>query len=246
MGKPRLDKLLVDRGECDSREKAKALIMAGCVRVNGVRATKAGAPVDDAAILAVDRPEHQYVSRGALKLAAAIAGFGTRVDDRTCLDVGASTGGFTDYLLQHGARSVTAVDVGYGQLHWKLRSDPRVVVLERTNFRHLQPGDLPDTFDLIVVDASFISLRLLLPACLHFLAPRGEIVALVKPQFEVGKGEVGRGGVVRDADKRQRTIDDVASFAATIGLGLEATLESPVHGPKGNVESFVLLRRFPA
>ncbi|MCA9522875.1 MAG: TlyA family RNA methyltransferase [Myxococcales bacterium] len=238
----RLDKLLVDRGLVQSRERARALILAGKVSVNGQRTDKVGCRVATDAEVQLERPDHPYVSRGALKLVAALDGLGIDPTGRRCLDVGASTGGFTDVLLRRGAAAVTAIDVGYGQLDWSLRSDPRVTSLERTNFRHLKPGDLPRDFSLITIDVSFISLELILPVCLHVLVPGGQVLAMCKPQFEVGKGEVGSGGVVRDDEKRRAAIDKVIAVARQLGFTICGEIESPVHGPKGNIETFIWLR----
>lgn len=239
----RLDKLLVDLGLVQSRDRARALILAGKVKVDGRIADKVGSRVAVDAAVELDRPDHPYVSRGALKLVAALDAFALDPNGARCLDVGASTGGFTDVLLRRGAVHVTTVDVGYGQLDWSLRSDPRVTTIERTNFRHMQPGDLPSDFDLVTIDVSFISLELILPVCLHFLAPTGEIVALCKPQFEVGKGEVGGGGVVRSEEKRRAAIDKVIAAATALGFDVTGECESPVHGPKGNIETFLRLTR---
>ncbi|HTT65428.1 MAG TPA: TlyA family RNA methyltransferase [Bryobacteraceae bacterium] len=232
--KARLDRLLVERGLAPTREKAQALIMAGAVLVEGRKAAKPGQPVDDAGhIEVVAAPP--FVSRGGLKLDAAIAHFAIPVAGRICLDVGASTGGFTDCLLQHGAARVHAVDVGAGQLDWKIRTDPRVVVHEKCNARYLRPEDLAERIDLAVCDVSFISATLILPAISQVLQPAGEIVILVKPQFEVGKGQVGKGGIVRDPELHQAACRRVER--AVRELGFEAALmESPILGAEGNRE----------
>jgi 23S rRNA (cytidine1920-2'-O)/16S rRNA (cytidine1409-2'-O)-methyltransferase len=232
--KPRLDRLLVERGLAPTREKAQALIMAGAVLVDGRKAAKPGQPVDaESRIEVLEQPP--FVSRGGLKLAAAIAHFGIRVASRICLDIGASTGGFTDCLLQRGAARVHAVDVGAGQLDWKIRNDPRVAVHEKLNARYLRPEDLGERIDLAVCDVSFISATLILPAVAPLLQPAGEMVILVKPQFEVGKGQVGKGGIVREPELHQaacRRVDD-----AVRQLGFEtALIESPILGAKGNRE----------
>jgi 23S rRNA (cytidine1920-2'-O)/16S rRNA (cytidine1409-2'-O)-methyltransferase len=232
--KPRLDRLLVERGLAPTREKAQALIMAGAVLVDGRKAAKPGQPVDaESRIEVLEQPP--FVSRGGLKLAAAIAHFGIRVASRICLDIGASTGGFTDCLLQRGAARVHAVDVGAGQLDWKIRNDPRVAVHEKLNARYLRPEDLGEPIDLAVCDVSFISATLILPAVAPLLQPAGEMVILVKPQFEVGKGQVGKGGIVREPELHQaacRRVDD-----AVRQLGFEtALIESPILGAKGNRE----------
>ena len=232
----RLDVLVWRRRLAPSRAQAQALILAGKVAVDGRRMTQCGAQVATEADVKLLAEPSPYVSRGGNKLAAGLAVFGCRVQDAVALDVGASTGGFADCLLQAGARRVYAVDVGYGQLHWRLRNDPRVVVRERTNARHLTPDDFPEPMSFLTVDASFISLRLLLPALVPLLAPRAEAVLLIKPQFEVGKGEVGKGGVVRDAKQHQQVLQAVLTTAQSCGLGLRAAIPSPLSGPKGNRE----------
>lgn len=241
MGKERLDILLVERGLAPSRERARALILAGQVVVGDRLVDKAGTKVDDQAPIRVKGADLRYVSRGGLKLEKALAAFDLDVRGRTALDVGASTGGFTDCLLQHGAARVIAVDVGYGQLAWSLREDPRVVNLERTNIRHLEPGALAETPDLAVIDASFISLEKVLPPTLLLLADRADVVALIKPQFEVGKGQVGKGGVVRDPEQHQRVVDRVRCFAEQLGCEVLGLDESPILGPKGNREFLIHL-----
>jgi 23S rRNA (cytidine1920-2'-O)/16S rRNA (cytidine1409-2'-O)-methyltransferase len=239
-GKQRIDKILVERGLAPSRERAQALVLAGAVCVADQRIDKPGTEVALDADIRVAAADLPFVSRGGLKLAHALDHFGLRaaVMGAVCLDAGASTGGFTDCLLQAGAARVHAVDVGYGQLAWKLRSDPRVRVYERENIRHLDPARIGEPVDLAVVDVSFISLTLVLPAIAATLAPGGgrPIVALVKPQFEVGKGEVGKGGVVRDPLKRQAAVDKVIAFAAGAGLTVCGQVESPIEGPAGNHE----------
>ena len=232
----RLDILVWQRELAPSRAQAQALILAGKVAVDGQCLTQCGARVDaqaDVQLLGIPSP---YVSRGGEKLAAGLAAFDCRVQDAIALDVGASTGGFTDCLLQAGARRVYAVDVGYGQLHWRLRTDPRVVVRERLNARHLTPYDFPERMTFLTVDASFISLRLLLPALVPLLTPQADAILLVKPQFEVGKGEVGKGGVVRDARQHRQVLQAVFTAAQACGLGLRAAIPSPLSGPKGNRE----------
>ncbi|HET8946867.1 MAG TPA: TlyA family RNA methyltransferase [Candidatus Polarisedimenticolia bacterium] len=243
-GRPRrtrLDRLMVDRGLAPSRERAQALILAGRVLVDGQAAAKAGTMVPDGAPVVVTSPDHPFVGRGGVKLDGALATLGVDPADRVALDVGASTGGFTDCLLRRGARRVYALDVGAGQLDWSLRRDPRVVVLERVNARHLQPGDLPEAIDLAVVDVSFISLRLVLPPLRPLLAPGGRVVALVKPQFEVGRDDVGRGGIVRDAALHRRAVQAVAAAAVAAGFTLLGGCPSPLPGAEGNVEFFLLL-----
>jgi 23S rRNA (cytidine1920-2'-O)/16S rRNA (cytidine1409-2'-O)-methyltransferase len=238
----RLDVLLAARGLAPSRERARRLILAGLVFVDGRRAAHAGDRVREGAEVRVEGADHEFVSRGGVKLAHALGAFGIDVAGRVCVDVGASTGGFTDCLLQRGAGRVHAVDVGYGQLAWKLRCDPRVVVHERTNARTLPPRSLDPVPSLAVVDASFISLRLLLPATLAQLDSPAEIVALVKPQFEVGRDRVGRGGVVREPEVRSDAVASVVEAARGLGLGLRGSCESPIRGAKkGNVELLVHL-----
>ena len=239
----RLDQLLVQRGLAPSRARAQSMILAGVVRINGEVADKAGRAVDADAALEVVATDHPWVSRGGVKLHAALEAFAITVTGKRCLDVGASTGGFTHVLLERGAAQVVALDVGRGQLDWRLRQDPRVVVVEGVNARHLAPGDLPGPFDLVTVDVSFISLRLVLPALLPVLAPAGDVVALIKPQFEAGRGEVGRGGVVRDADVRERAIAGALDAALELGLACVARRASPIAGPAGNVEELAHLRR---
>jgi 23S rRNA (cytidine1920-2'-O)/16S rRNA (cytidine1409-2'-O)-methyltransferase len=243
--KTRLDILLVERGLAVSRKRARALILAGDVRVNGERAAKAGTPVPCDAEVALEAPDHPYVGRGGLKLAHALDTFHIRVSGRVALDIGASTGGFTDVLLQCGATRVVALDVGHGQLDWKLRNDPRVIVLERVNARTLTGADLPSdtrSFDIVTIDVSFISLRLILPVVPPLLAPNADLVALVKPQFEAERGEVGKGGIVRDDNVRQRVVESVTATAATLGLVRKALVESPVAGMEGNREFLMHLR----
>ncbi|AJE03767.1 TlyA family RNA methyltransferase [Geobacter pickeringii] len=242
-GRERLDKLLVDRGLVQSRERARALIMAGQVVVNDHLADKAGVQVSVDAEIRLKGEDIPYVSRGGLKLARALDEFSIDVADRVAIDVGASTGGFTDCLLQRGARRVFAVDVGYGQLAWKLRQDPRVVNLEKTNIRYLEPDALPEPPDLAVIDASFISLDKVLPPTLRLVRSGGIIVALIKPQFEVGKGEVGKGGVVRDEGKHEEVVANVVTLAESLGLAVRGVTESPLLGPKGNREFLIYLSK---
>ncbi|HZT32833.1 MAG TPA: TlyA family RNA methyltransferase [Bryobacteraceae bacterium] len=238
--KTRLDRLLVERGLVESREKAQALIIAGEVLVDGQKALKPGqACPAESRVEVLGRPA--YVSRGGLKLAAALEGFGIQVSGRVCVDIGASTGGFTDCLLQHGARRVHAVDVGSGQLDWKIRTDPRVVVHERLNARELRPGDIGEPVDLAVCDVSFISVTLILPALTPLLQPHGEMVILVKPQFEVGKGQVGKGGIVREPELHRAACDRVEQAVRLMGLRT-SILESPIPGAEGNRE-FLLYAR---
>lgn len=242
MSKERLDKLLVDRGLAESRQKAQAFILAGRVFVNGQRVDKPGKTVEQDSHIEVRLSRRPYVSRGGLKLEGAIDALGLSVEGAICLDVGSSTGGFTDCLLRHGAARVYALDVGKGQLHWRLRSDPRVVVIEGVNARRLAPSDFPTKFNLVTVDVSFISLTKVLPAFVPLLETGGMILALVKPQFEVGRGEVGRGGVVRDPEKHHRVVERIRSFAVrSLHLSVKGVIESPVAGAEGNKEFFLLL-----
>lgn len=233
----RLDLLLVQRGLAESREKAQRLILAGEVLVNDVPATKAGHEYPPDCVLRVRQPE-RFVGRGGLKLEEAFVRFPhLTAEGKICVDIGASTGGFTDCLLQHGAARIYAVDVGKSQLHSRLAADPRVIVMDACNARHLQPGDLPESPALAVTDVSFISLRLILPAIDRLLAPGGETVALIKPQFEAGREEVGKGGVVRDPALRQRVVDRIREFGTgTLGWKWLDCCPSPIQGPAGNVE----------
>jgi len=239
MAKARIDQLLVTRGLAESRARAQAMILAGNVFVAGARVDKAGTMIAEDAPIDVRGAEHPYVSRGGVKLAGALDAFGIDVRNLRCLDVGASTGGFTDCLLQRGARRVVAVDVGYGQLAWKLRQDPRVVVRERTNARSLTAEMLPERPDVAVIDASFISLATVLPAVAPLVTPGGTIVALVKPQFEVGRGRVGKGGVVRDPALRAEAVGSVRAVAERLGLVVRGEADSVLPGPKGNREVFL-------
>jgi 23S rRNA (cytidine1920-2'-O)/16S rRNA (cytidine1409-2'-O)-methyltransferase len=238
----RLDLLLVSRGLVPSRERARALILAGQVRVNGQPATKAGVNVADDAEIALSVPDHPYVGRGGLKLAHALDAFGIDVTGALALDIGASTGGFTDVLLQRGARQVVALDVGHGQLDWRLRTDPRVVVREHVNARYLPPDDLPGPFGVITIDVSFISLRQILPVVPPRLAPEGHVIALVKPQFEAGREDVERGGLVTDPAVHARVLDEVREAARAVGLTPMADTPSPVTGATGNQEFLLHLR----
>jgi 23S rRNA (cytidine1920-2'-O)/16S rRNA (cytidine1409-2'-O)-methyltransferase len=239
--KVRLDRLLVDRGFAESREKAQALIMAGEVLVQGQKASKSGQAVEAAAEIAVlDRPP--YVSRGGLKLEAGLDSFGITVSGRICMDVGASTGGFTDCLLQRGALRVHAVDVGAGQMDWKIRSNPRVVLHERLNARSLCFEDIGETVGLIVCDVSFISATLIVPAIVPLLAADGEMLILVKPQFEVGKGQVGKGGIIRDPALHRAACDRIDEAVRAIGFAA-AIMPSPILGAEGNKEFLLYARR---
>lgn len=239
----RLDRVLVARGLAESREQAARLILAGAVRVDGVLADKQAKLVAVDAAIDVTPRRAPFVSRSGAKLAAALDAFGIDPAGLVALDVGASTGGFTDCLLQRGARRVYAVDVGYGQLDWRLRQDPRVVVIERANIRYLDPALIGDPVDLAVIDVSFISLTIVLPRVVRFLTDAASIVALVKPQFEVGKGQVGRGGVVRDESQRLEVTCKVQACAAALGWESIGVLDSPVPGQKGNREVLAGFRR---
>ena len=238
----RLDILVIDRGLAPSRERARAIILAGQVTVDGQVVSKAGAPVAHDAAIELIAPDHPYVGRGGLKLAHALDTFAIAVNGRRALDVGASTGGFTDVLLQRGARDVIALDVGHGQLDWKLRQDPRVIVREGVNARHLTPNDVPHTVDLVTIDVAFISLGHIFPALPPFMARRADIVALVKPQFEAGREEVGKGGLVTDSAVHDAVIARAAERAAAVGLARAGMTASPITGASGNREFFLHLR----
>ncbi|MDI3327676.1 MAG: TlyA family RNA methyltransferase [Alicyclobacillaceae bacterium] len=239
----RVDVLLVERGYFSTRERAKAAVMAGRVFVGGRRVEKAGTRVGRDEAIEVRGQDPPYVSRGGLKLEKALREFGVSVQNRVALDVGASTGGFTDCLLQHGARLVYAVDVGYGQLAWKLRSDSRVVPVERTNARYLRREDLPGPPpDLAVMDVSFISVRLLFPVLRRLLPPGGDLIALIKPQFEAGREAVGRRGVVKDPDVHIRVLEEVGRAAEEAGFAVEGLTFSPIAGGEGNIEFLMHLR----
>lgn len=242
-GKERLDKLMVDRGLTSSRERARALILAGQVVVGEHAVDKAGTRVEVDAPIRVKGEDIPYVSRGGIKLAHALDVFAVTVAGRTAIDVGASTGGFTDCLLQRGAARVYAVDVGYGQLAWKLREDPRVVSMERTNIRQLTAGTLETIPNLAVIDASFISLDKVLPPTLALLTPDAEVVALIKPQFEVGRGQVGKGGVVRDPRQHDEVIARIRTEAEGLGCTVLGVTDSPLLGQKGNREFLIHLRK---
>lgn len=236
MMKIRLDCYLVEQQLAPSRERAQALILAGKVRVAGEPAQKAGQLIASGTAVEVLEADHPYVGRGGVKLEHALQHFGIDVAQQVCLDAGASTGGFTDCLLQRGAAKVYAVDVGYGQLAWKLRNDPRVVVIERTNLRTMAPETIPEPIDLVTLDLSFISLTKIFPMVHQLLGRGGIIVALIKPQFEVGKAHVGKGGIVRDPQARARSVDAVIAATQELGWEHRGTVESPLHGADGNVE----------
>lgn len=235
----RIDKLLVERGLAESRTKAQAMVMAGVVLVDEQRVEKPSQQIDPNSAIRIkgsDDPTSRYVGRGGLKLEAALREFRIDVTGLTCLDVGASTGGFTDCLLQHGAKRIVALDVGHNQIDWRLRNDVRVEVREGVNARYLKPEDFETKFDLAVMDVSFISATKVLPAIVHLLRDEAAIVTLIKPQFEVGRGEVGGGGVVRDAAKRVRVVEEVNDAVRALGLEVVNVIESPIQGAEGNVE----------
>ena len=239
----RLDVIIVDSGLVKSRERAKALIMEGKVIVNGVTVIKAGTLVNRDSDIVLKKGDIPYVGRGGLKLKAALDFFHISPQDKIIMDIGCSTGGFTDCVLKENALKVYAVDVGYGQIDWSLRQNPKVILLEKTNIRYLEKEKVPDLVDLIVIDVSFISLTKVLPKSLEFLDNNGVILALIKPQFEVGREMVEKGGVIKDESKRMHAIENIKSFAASMGLETIGIFESPVHGQKGNIEYFIYLRR---
>jgi 23S rRNA (cytidine1920-2'-O)/16S rRNA (cytidine1409-2'-O)-methyltransferase len=246
MKRERIDKLLVERGLADSRTKAQALVMAGVVLVDEQRVSKPSdliATNAEVRVKGADDPTSRYVGRGGVKLQAALTEFKLDVHQLICLDVGASTGGFTDCLLQNGAARVIAVDVGHNQIDWKLRSDPRVEVREGVNARYLQREDFESQFDLIVMDVSFISATKVMSALVPLLNDSGALITLIKPQFEVGREEVGKGGIVRDPGKHAQVIEDVNSAAAKLGLIVHDVIESPIRGADGNVEFLALYRK---
>ncbi len=240
--KKRLDLVVVEKGLAKSRQRAQALIIGGKVLVNNQLADKSGTLVSSGDHIIIRGLDMPYVSRGGLKLEAALKKNNICVKERVCLDAGASTGGFTDCLLQNGASIVFAVDVGYGQLAWKLRQDPRVVVIERTNIRHIPPRAITRSVDLVTVDVSFISLKIVVPAIIHLMQKDADILALIKPQFEVGKGKVGKGGVVRDPSLHAEVIRDLKIFFIKNGLMCNSVIPSPLLGPKGNREFIVWLK----
>jgi 23S rRNA (cytidine1920-2'-O)/16S rRNA (cytidine1409-2'-O)-methyltransferase len=244
----RIDKLLVERGLVTSRTKAQAMIMAGVVLVDEQLVTKPSEEFTPGArirLKGADDPNLRYASRAGAKLEAALREFHIEVKGRLCLDVGASTGGFTDCLLQHGARMVVAIDVGHNQIDWRLRNDPRVEVREGINARYLRPADFNELFDLATIDVSFISARRILPAVGPLLTDRGRVITLIKPQFEVGKGEVGRGGIVTDPDRHQRVVCEVNQTAEQSGLRVSGVIDSPIRGAEGNQEFLALYERVP-
>ena len=241
--KNRLDVALLERGLVSSRERGRALIMAGVVYVGGQKALKAGQTVKPGDTIEVRENVNPFVSRGGLKLQKAMREFPIWLEDSICIDVGASTGGFTDCMLQSGAKKVYAVDVGYGQLAWKLRTDPRVINLERTNFRHCTAEQIPDAADFASVDVSFISLRIILPVLRELLRDAGEAVCLIKPQFEAGRENVGKKGVVRDVAVHENVVREIMHFAADTGFSVLGLTYSPIKGPEGNIEYLMYLRK---
>ena len=241
--KKRLDILVYEKGFAESREKAKAVIMAGLVYVDNQKADKCGTSYDENVSLEVRGSVLPYVSRGGLKLEKAIKNFDLDLSGKTAMDIGASTGGFTAYMLQNGAKKVYSIDVGYGQLAWKLRTDPRVVNLERTNMRNVTREQVPDEIDFFSVDVSFISLRLILPVARELTAPGGEAVCLIKPQFEAGREKVGKKGVVRDPAVHVEVVDNIRAFALSGGFDILHLDFSPIKGPEGNIEYLIHLRK---
>jgi len=242
MKKVRLDQLVFERGFTESRERAKTTIMSGLVFVDGQRADKPGTPVSPDAVIEVRGEALPFVSRGGFKLDKALKVFPIDPAGKVCIDCGASTGGFTDVLLQHGAEKVYAVDVGYGQLAWKLRNDERVVNLERTNLRYITAGQIPEKLDLAVMDVSFISIRLILPALTALLKDGADLVCLIKPQFEAGRDEVGKKGVVRDESVHREVVRSIVDFAPSAGLSVKGLDFSPIKGPEGNIEYICHMR----
>jgi len=241
MPKERLDKLLVEKGLAETRTKAQAMIMAGQVLVEEQRIDKPGQAINPEASIRIKGEPLRYVSRGGLKLEAALTAFGLDSTGKTCIDIRASTGGFTDCLLQHGASRVWALDVGHNQLAWRIRQDPRVRVIERRNARDLRPDQFEARFDLATADVSFISLTKILCPVASLLKPRADMIALVKPQFEVGRGEVGKGGIIKDAKKHLQVIEKVTTFARSIGFEVVGVVESPILGAEGNREFLIHL-----
>lgn len=243
MSKERIDTLLVEKGFFESREKAKASIMAGIVFVNDQKIDKAGEEVDNEALIEVRGNACPYVSRGGLKLAKAVSEFNIALTDKVCLDIGASTGGFTDCMLQNGAKKVFAIDVGYGQFAWKLRQDKRVVCMERTNIRYVKPEDIGEKADFASIDVSFISLTKVLPVAFELTKESGEVVCLIKPQFEAGREQVGKKGVVRDSEVHKEVINKVINFSKEIGFKIKDLSFSPIKGPEGNIEFLLYLSK---
>jgi 23S rRNA (cytidine1920-2'-O)/16S rRNA (cytidine1409-2'-O)-methyltransferase len=243
MGKERIDKLLVERGLAETRTRAQALIMAGQVLVEEQRVDKPGQLTNPEASIRIKGEQPRYVSRGGLKLEAALKHFAVNPSGKACIDIGASTGGFTDCLLQHGAAVVWAVDVGHNQLAWRIRQDPRVSVIDGMNARYLEADQFETRFDIATIDVAFISLTKILPAVTSILKGGADVIALVKPQFEVGKGEVGKGGIVKDPEKHRRVIEQVTSFARSLGLNVGGVIDSPILGAEGNREFLLHLSK---
>ncbi len=243
--KQRLDVLLFQRSLAQSRSHAQALIMEGVVYVNGQKADKPGTSFKSDVIIDVKKSSMKYVSRGGLKLEAALEYFEIDVSEKIALDIGASTGGFTDCLLQNGAKKVYAVDVGYGQLDWKLRNDSRIVSMEKVNARHMKAEDIPESIDIIVMDVSFISLTKIITAVIQFLKPGGMLIALIKPQFEVGKGEVGKGGIIRDENKHNEVINKIKKYVQDLdfNFNIRGVIPSPILGTQGNKEFLIVADR---
>ncbi len=242
----RLDRLLVEKGIAPSRERAQALIIEGKVLVDGMPVLKAGTLIRQEAQIELRGGDIPYVSRGGIKLEEAIRHFNITMREKIAMDVGSSTGGFTDCMLQHGASKVYCIDVGYGQLAWKLRQDPRVVLLERTNIRHLEKSRIPDEIDIATIDVSFISLKKVVPCVLKFLKENGEIIALIKPQFEVGKADVGKGGIVKDEEKRLKAVERVKEELSSLNLEISGVIRSPIAGQKGNIEYLIYMKKSKA
>jgi 23S rRNA (cytidine1920-2'-O)/16S rRNA (cytidine1409-2'-O)-methyltransferase len=243
--KQRIDILLYEKGVAESRNAARSLLMSGCVYVDGQKVDKAGKLVNPDSEIIVKDGLPKYVSRGGLKLEKALMEFQIDVKDKICLDIGSSTGGFTDCLLQYGAKKVYAVDVGYGQLDWKLRNDPRVILKERLNARYLKKEDIGEQVDIVTIDVSFISIIKVIDPALKILRNVGVLIGLIKPQFEVGKGQVGKGGIVRDSEKHEAVIDEVEQYLDELGLKNIRTIESPILGAEGNKE-FLISAKKPA
>ncbi|MEW6410207.1 MAG: TlyA family RNA methyltransferase, partial [Nitrospirota bacterium] len=241
--KERLDKILVGKGLAESREKARALIMEGKVFVNGMRISKAGTFLPLDTTIEIRGNLHPYVSRGGIKLQSAIESFNIDVSGKIAIDVGTSTGGFTDCLLSFGAKKVYAVDVGYGQIAWRLRNDPRVIPIERTNIRYIDPSLIKDKIDIAVIDTSFISLEKVLPPVVNLVKNNGEMIALIKPQFEVGKGEVGKGGIVKEENKRRKVLEKIKELAEKLILEVKGLIQSPITGREGNIEYLIYLKK---
>ena len=239
----RVDIEMVNKGLVESREKAKALIMAGVVYINNQKALKAGDKIKDGDCIEIRGQKLPFVSRGGLKLDKAVKVFDINLSKKICMDIGASTGGFTDCMLQNGASKVFAVDVGYGQLAWKLRNDTRVVNMERTNIRYVEKDSIPDEIEFISIDVAFISLKLVLPVAFELLKNGGRVMALIKPQFEAGRDDVGKKGVVRDPEIHKRVIGEIVTFSHEIGFTIEKLDFSPVKGPEGNIEYLILLSK---